>query len=193
VTSLLQTTMTSPIAPYSVPIQEALSANISKQTALLPLLFAAISNAAGPSTGSSSSKPSVSPIFGDLARLDDELAVLMERARKHQLRWKRMEELKRQTIEVESQVRSALLVLEEGRRELEGIVADAKETVASIEMAQKSKSDICTPSESSGTELSAALTDPTNPETLLSFASSLSSYTSAPPYVLICTLPTLRF
>ncbi|KAL7414719.1 vitamin-D-receptor interacting mediator subunit 4-domain-containing protein [Mrakia frigida] len=143
----------------SVPIQTALSANISKQTALLPLLFAAISNAAS-GGGVSSSKHTVTQIFTDLARLDEELAVLMERARKHQQRWKRMEQLKRETIEVESQVRSALLVLEEGRRSLEMVVKDAREGVRSIEIAEN---------------------NPTNPETLLSFASSLSAYTSAPP------------
>lgn len=142
----LATTMTSAISPpHSVPIQTALSANISKQTSLLPLLFAAISAAAGPSTGSSSStKQSVSQIFGELTTLDDELAVLMERARKHQLRWKRMEQLKRQTIEVESQVRDALMVLEQGRRELELVVADAHETVSQIERADTSQS-LCSP------------------------------------------------
>jgi len=123
---------------FSEPIQAALSANISKQTALLPLLFSAISNAAS-GGGVSSSKHTVTQIFTDLARLDEELAVLMERARKHQERWRRMEQLKRETIEVESQVRSALLVLEEGRRELEMVVKDAKEVVSSIELAEKSE------------------------------------------------------
>ena len=87
----------------------------------------------------SSSKHTVTQIFTDLARLDEELAVLMERARKHQERWKRMEQLKRETIEVESQVRSALSVLEEGRRDLEMVVKDAKEVVSSIELAEKSE------------------------------------------------------
>lgn len=125
---------------FSIPIQAALSSNISKQTALLPLLFAAISNAASGGNVSSSKQHTVTQIFTDLARLDDELAVLMERARKHQQRWRRMEQLKRETIEVESQVRSALLVLEGGRRDLEMVVKDAKEVVSSIELAEKSES-----------------------------------------------------
>ena len=55
------------------------------------------------------------------------------------MRWRKMEQLKRETIEVESKVRGALLVLEQGRRELEAVVGDAKEVVSSIEMAEKSE------------------------------------------------------
>lgn len=51
-----------------------------------------------------------------------------------------MEQLKRETIEVESQLRSALLVLEEGRRSLEMVVKDAREGVRSIEIAENSES-----------------------------------------------------
>lgn len=130
--------MDSPAPHLSVPIQAALSINISTQTALLPQLFSAISNGAS-GAGPSSTKQSVTQVFAELARLDNELAVLMERARKHQQRWSRMEELKRETINVESKVRDTLLVLEDGRRDLEMVLRDAKNVVSSIELAEKSE------------------------------------------------------
>lgn len=136
------------------PVRSTLLSNIAAQSAVLPTLLNAISAAAvSTSTGgsSSSSNPAsssssnksptaaISAAHNSLVTLDHQLAVLMERARRHQARWQRMLALQEEAVAVESRVRDALIVLESGKRELEGTLKDARVVLAGIETAEKSE------------------------------------------------------
>ncbi|TFY54018.1 hypothetical protein EVJ58_g9110 [Rhodofomes roseus] len=120
------------------------------------------------SLGPAQSKPPPAPSVDAFLEVDAALAAAVQCARAHQVRQRRIEALKAEVLELESEWRSVVGALEEGRRELEGIVKEGEERLKAIEDAKK-----------------AAIPYPE----LLAYAQSLSSFTSAPPNMPDLTLP----
>jgi chromosome segregation ATPase len=118
-------------------IRTLLAANRAQQSAVLPQLFSLISSLSAPSSSSASANTSlqISRLYTQLATLDEELAVLTERARKHAEKWERMERLKTECVAVEREVRRRAIKLQKGRRELEQLLSEGKETVKRIDLA----------------------------------------------------------
>jgi hypothetical protein len=132
-------------AAGSVPspsIRALLAANLAAQSALLPQLFTLTASLSTPASSSASARTqtAIVRIYGQLATLDEELAQLTERARRHAAKWERMETLKRECIAVEGEVRQRAMRLERGRRELKKLVKDARKTTEGIELARDRES-----------------------------------------------------
>jgi len=126
----------------SLSIRALLAANLAAQSALLPQLFTLTASLSTPASSSASARTqtAIVRIYGQLATLDEELAQLTERARRHAAKWERMETLKRECIAVEGEVRQRAMRLERGRRELEKLVKDARKTTEGIELARDRES-----------------------------------------------------
>ncbi|EPT02981.1 hypothetical protein FOMPIDRAFT_1047349 [Fomitopsis schrenkii] len=120
------------------------------------------------SLGPPQSKPPPAPPVSAFLEVDAVLADAVQRARAHQVRQRRIEALKADILELEDEWRGVVESLEEGRRELEGIVKEGEERLKAIEDAKK-----------------AAIPYPE----LLAYAQSLSAFTSAPPNMPDLALP----
>jgi len=120
------------------------------------------------SLGPAQSRPPPAPPVSAFLEVDAALAAAVQRARAHQVRQRRIEALKTEVLELDSEWRDVVGSLEAGRRELEGIVKEGEERLKSIEEAKK-----------------AAIPYPE----LLAYAQSLSAFTSAPPNMPDLTLP----
>lgn len=89
------------------------------------------------SLGPPQSKPPPAPPVSAFLEVDAVLADAVQRARAHQVRQRRIEALKADILELEDEWRGVVESLEEGRRELEGIVKEGEERLKAIEDAKK--------------------------------------------------------
>ncbi|KAH7094042.1 vitamin-D-receptor interacting mediator subunit 4-domain-containing protein, partial [Auriculariales sp. MPI-PUGE-AT-0066] len=112
------------------------------------------------SLGPPSTKPPPPPTAADLLQADLALASALHVARAHQRRQRRIEELVAEIGVLDESLRDVFKALGDGKRELEDILDDADERLATIDRAKEAAIPL--------------------PE-LLAYAQTLSAFTSAPP------------
>jgi len=105
-------------------------------------------------------RPPPAPSIAAFLECDAAMADALRLVQVHQMKQRRIESLKVEVLSVESKLRDVWMALEEGRRELETIVDEGDERIKAIEQAKTASIPY--------------------PE-LLSYAQSLSAFTSAPP------------
>jgi hypothetical protein len=149
-----QTNMTVPMSPSqptpaqpieSTSLRNLLLANIAHQTELTDQLFSSLSHAALPDRTSrhhrtSRARPDLEAIpslYDNLVEATEEQAQLLEHARRHQKRWRRLQSKRRQVQEMEDRVRGVLIELNRGGNELEELVEQGKQVVQKMEIAEK--------------------------------------------------------
>ncbi|KAH8075853.1 vitamin-D-receptor interacting mediator subunit 4-domain-containing protein [Cristinia sonorae] len=137
---------------------DALLAPINELQALAQTLFQSVSTA---------QKTAPPPISAFLS-IDASLAAATKQARAHQVKQRKIEKLKDEVLELERRWRVITEELEEGRRDLENILAEGEERIKGIEAAKAASIPY--------------------PE-LLAYAQSLSAFTSAPPHMPDLGLP----
>ncbi|KAL6309306.1 vitamin-D-receptor interacting mediator subunit 4-domain-containing protein [Sparassis latifolia] len=120
------------------------------------------------SLGPVQARPPPPPPISVFVAVDDALASAVQLSRTHQVKQRRIEQLKREVLELEGRWRQIVQELEDGRRELGVIVRDGEERIKSIEEAKTASIPY--------------------PE-LLAYAQSLSAFTSAPPNMPDLALP----
>jgi len=120
------------------------------------------------SLGPTQSKPPPAPPVSAFLTVDAALASAVQLARTHQVKQRKIEQLKSDVLELDRRWRHIVLELEQGRGELESMVKEGNERIQSIEEAK-----------------AAAIPYPE----LLAYAQSLSTFTSAPPNMPDLTLP----
>ncbi|KAH9072379.1 vitamin-D-receptor interacting mediator subunit 4-domain-containing protein [Lactarius deliciosus] len=113
-------------------------------------------------------KPPLPPSITALAEADAALASAVQLAHIHQKKQKRIEALKSDVLALENSWRNVIVQLEEGRRDLEAIIAEGDVRLDAIEQAK-----------------AGAIPYPE----LLAYAQSLSAFTSAPPNLPDLSLP----
>ncbi|KAL5531503.1 hypothetical protein ACEPAG_4380 [Sanghuangporus baumii] len=141
-------------------MSDALLGPLDKLQKLSQTLFLALSP---PST-----KPPPPPPIEAFIEADAELATILQQARIHQCKQRRIESLTAEMLDLEGRLREMAAELERGKRELEEMIEEGDERVRAIEKAKE-----------------AALPYPE----LLAYAQSLSAFTSAPPHMPDMTLP----
>ncbi|TBU47606.1 vitamin-D-receptor interacting mediator subunit 4-domain-containing protein [Dichomitus squalens] len=112
------------------------------------------------SLGPPQSRPPPPPSVGELLSVDAQLAAAVQVARTHQVKQRRIEQLKGEVLDLDRHWREIVRALDEGRRELDAIVREGEERIKAIDEAK-----------------AAAIPYPE----LLAYAQSLSAFTSAPP------------
>ncbi|KZT43186.1 hypothetical protein SISSUDRAFT_959618, partial [Sistotremastrum suecicum HHB10207 ss-3] len=115
-----------------------------------------------------STKPPPPPPIESFLDCEVVLSEALHVARQHQIKQRRIEELKAEVLDQESKLREIWQELETGRRELGKILAEADQRLETIEKAK-----------------AAAIPYPE----LLAYASTLSAFTSAPPNMPDLSLP----
>jgi len=114
--------------------------NISEQHTLATKLFEALSQSLSASrrinTSSTTLLTEVTDMYTRLEALTEEHAQLVELARKHRDRWARLQRKRKRKQALEDKVRRVLVQLQEGRREIEGIVDEGEDVLRGIEMAR---------------------------------------------------------
>ncbi|KDQ13067.1 hypothetical protein BOTBODRAFT_175928 [Botryobasidium botryosum FD-172 SS1] len=143
--------MSSPPSPPK-SMRATLHAPLAEFTALTQTLFLSLAP--------SPTRPPAAPSSSAFLACDAALAAALREARAHQVRQRRIEALKLEVLALEGRIREVCVVLEKGRRELEGILEEGEERVRGIEQAKKGAAPYTA---------------------LLSYASILSTFTSAPP------------
>ncbi|KAI1791830.1 vitamin-D-receptor interacting mediator subunit 4-domain-containing protein [Ganoderma leucocontextum] len=112
------------------------------------------------SLGPPQSRPPPPPSVVELLAVDAQLATAVQVARAHQVKQRRIEQLKDEALDLDRRWREIVRALDEGRRELDAIVREGEERIKAIDEAK-----------------AAAIPYPE----LLAYAQSLSAFTSAPP------------
>ncbi|KAI5454956.1 hypothetical protein NCC49_002232 [Naganishia albida] len=138
-----QPTQAPPIESNS--LRNLLLANIAHQTELTDQLFSTLSHAALPHPSSRHTRPSrarpdfeaIPSLYDNLLEATEEQAQLLEHARRHQKRWRRLQWKRQQVQEMEDRVRGILIELDRGGNELEELVEQGKQVVAKIEIAER--------------------------------------------------------
>ncbi|KAH9172985.1 vitamin-D-receptor interacting mediator subunit 4-domain-containing protein [Lactarius sanguifluus] len=129
-------------------------------------------------------KPPHPPSITALAEADAALASAVQLAHIHQKKQKRIEALKSDVLALENSWRNVIVQLEEGRRDLEAIIAEGDVRLDAIEQAKAGTATLI--------GFDAAITSVVGaipyPE-LLAYAQSLSAFTSAPPNLPDLSLP----
>jgi len=133
-------------------MRDVLHAPLAEFTTLTQTLFLSLAP-------SPTKQPPAPPSSSFLA-CDASLAEALRQARRHQIKQRRIEALKEEVLELEGKLREICMALENGRKELEEILEEGEERVKTIEQAKEGAA-------------------PYN--ALLSYASILSTFTSAPP------------
>jgi hypothetical protein len=131
----------------STSLRNLLLANIAHQTDLTEQLFSTLSHAALPQPASRSSRtPRARPdlevipaLYDNLVEATEEQAQLLEHARRHQKRWRRLQWKRRQVQEMEDRVRGVLIELNRGGNELEELIEQGKQVVNKIQIAERGK------------------------------------------------------
>ncbi|PIL24660.1 hypothetical protein GSI_12544 [Ganoderma sinense ZZ0214-1] len=112
------------------------------------------------SLGPPQSRPPPPPSVVELLAVDAQLATAVHIARAHQVKQRRIEQLKDEVLDLDRRWREIVRALDEGRRELDSIVREGEERIKAIDEAKAASIPY--------------------PE-LLAYAQSLSAFTSAPP------------
>ncbi|KAI0773293.1 vitamin-D-receptor interacting mediator subunit 4-domain-containing protein [Trametes elegans] len=112
------------------------------------------------SLGPPQSRPPPPPSIGELITVDAQLSDAIRLARAHQVKQRRIEQLKEEVLALDRAWRETVRTLDEGRRELDTLVREGEERIKAIEEAK-----------------AAAIPYPE----LLAYAQSLAAFTSAPP------------
>lgn len=147
-TVLLPVSNPTPTPPMdSISLRNLLLANIAHQTDLTDQLFSTLSHASLPQPTSRSSRtPRARPdleaipaLYDNLVEATEEQAQLLEHARRHQKRWRRLQWKRRQVQEMEDRVRGVLIELNRGGNELEELIEQGKQVVDKIQIAERGK------------------------------------------------------
>jgi mediator of RNA polymerase II transcription subunit 4 len=122
-------------------MRNLLLGNISEQHTLATKLFEALSQSLSASrrvnTSNTTLLTEVTEMYTRLEALTEEHAQLVELARKHRDRWERLHRKRKRKQALEDKVRRVLVQLQEGRREIEGIIDEGEEVLRGIGMATK--------------------------------------------------------
>ncbi|KAH9943799.1 vitamin-D-receptor interacting mediator subunit 4-domain-containing protein [Amylocystis lapponica] len=120
------------------------------------------------SLGAPQTKPPPAPSISTFLSVDAALASAVQLTRIHQVKQRKIEQLKNEVLELDRRWRQVVQELDEGRKELEVILREGEERTKAIEEAKAASIPY--------------------PE-LLAYAQSLSAFTSAPPNMPDLTLP----
>jgi mediator of RNA polymerase II transcription subunit 4 len=162
----------SDISTDSIPPRTRLLQNITTQTHLINQIFTSLSSSSSLSSTAPNPLPALYQQLNDTAeellRLRDEIAV-------HQELWARIEVKKRNVIDMEKRVRGIMRTLESERGDLETMVLEGREIMASVDKVETSEwfdMDEC----KAGTNAP----DPIHIPSSLSHAHALAKHSSAP-------------
>lgn len=114
------------------------------------------------------SKPPPPPPLSSFLACDEALLSAINLARKHQIRQRKIDTLEKEILESDTRWREIVSELESGRKELEEVIEEGEERIKAIEQAKKASIPY--------------------PE-LLTYAQSISAFTSAPPNMPDLSLP----
>ncbi len=132
--------MAASAAPAAVPagssVQSQLLANIDRQANLASQLFAVLSQ----ESGSRTTAAGLPALYGALVEASDEQAELLEQARVHQHRWRRLEAKRARLEQLKKGVREVIVGLHDTAEELEVMVREGKKVVESIQTAEDGES-----------------------------------------------------
>jgi len=133
---------------------DTLLAPLNDLQALSQMFFQSLSSA----QGRQAQPPPISALLG----VDAALSSAVKLARTHQVKQRKIEKLKDEVLNLEGKWREIVRELDQGKRDLEVLLADGEERVQAIDDAKAASIPY--------------------PE-LLAYAQSLSSFTSAPPHM----------
>ena len=88
------------------------------------------------SLGPPQTRPPPPPSVSELLAVDAQLAGAMHLARAHQVKQRRIEQLKDEVLDLDRRWRDTVRTLDEGRRELDAIVREGEERIKAIEEAK---------------------------------------------------------
>lgn len=88
------------------------------------------------SLGPPQSRPPPPPSVSELLAVDAQLATAVHLARAHQVKQRRIEQLKDEVLDLDRRWRETVRTLDEGRRELDAIVREGEERIKAIEEAK---------------------------------------------------------
>jgi mediator of RNA polymerase II transcription subunit 4 len=116
---------------------------------------------------------------------DEALSSAINLARKHQIKQRRINALEKEILELDARWREIVSELQSGRKELEEVIEEGEERIKAIEQAKKGKipSNLCV-----ARILKFLIASIPYPE-LLTYAQSISAFTSAPPNMPDLSLP----
>ncbi|CCM00245.1 uncharacterized protein FIBRA_02274 [Fibroporia radiculosa] len=159
-----------PVAASAKALQDDVEQSLSMTDILLDPLnqLQALSQQLFLSLGPAQAKPPPTPPISAFLSVDAALASAVQLSRAHQVRQRRIEQLKRDVLDLDRHWRQIVLELDDGRKELDALVREGTERISAIEDAK-----------------AAAIPYPE----LLAYAQSLSAFTSAPPNMPDHTLP----
>ncbi len=106
----------------------ALLAPLNELQSLTQALFQALS--------STQARPSQPPPISAFLAVDSALADATKLARKHQVKQRKIERLKNEVLELEMKWREVIQELDQGKRDLDAIIAEGDERIKSIEEAK---------------------------------------------------------
>ena len=98
-----------------------------------------LSNTVFQSLGPPQSRPPPPPSVGELLAVDAQLAAAVQVARTHQVKQRRIEQLKDEVLDLDRRWREIVRALDEGRRELDAIVREGEERIKAIDEAKAGK------------------------------------------------------
>lgn len=117
------------------------------------------------------------PPLSELIECDYQLATALQEARVHQGKQKEIEELTAEILELDAQLREVITALSRGKEALENILTEGEEVLAAAEQASKGNASNIRMLAVSNNDLPGAVPY----KTILSYASNLAKFTSAPP------------
>lgn len=96
------------------------------------------------SLGPPQSRPPPPPSVVELLAVDARLATAVQVARAHQVKQRRIEQLKDEVLDLDRRWREIVRALDEGRRELDAIVREGEERIQAIDGAKAGKLSVFT-------------------------------------------------
>ena len=129
-------------------------------------------------------KPPPPPPLSAFLQCDDALSSAVNLAQKHQIKQRRIDALEVEVLELEARWRIIATELEKGKRELEELIDEGEKRVTAIEEAKKGGFASSTVIQI----LKISIASIPYPE-LLTYAQSISAFTSAPPNMPALSVP----
>ncbi|KAL0247756.1 hypothetical protein I308_103834 [Cryptococcus tetragattii IND107] len=142
--------------PRSHPPPYSLLQNLTTQSLLLSHLFTLIASPPNPNT---STQTQLAQVYSALQLSTLDLSGLVREVGQHQEAYRRLVEKKKEVAGLEMRVRGLVKRLEEGRKELEGMIDQGEKSLQDIEKSER---------------------EPVPAKTLMAHAQSLSKHSSAP-------------
>lgn len=127
-------------------------------------------------------KPLVPSTLAEFIECDSRLAAALHEARIHQGRQREIDKLMLEVVALDAQLREAIIALTEGKDVLESIISDGIAILDRADLASKGGLN-CIQNTVSSLLMLANVAGAVSHRTILSYASNLAKFTSAPPTV----------